>query len=44
MPVSTPTPPVSPDQARRNLRLALFHVVLALASLGGFVWITVAQR
>jgi len=42
--VSAPTPPVSPDQARRNLRLALIHVVLAIASLAGFVWVTVAQR
>ena len=26
------------QQARRNLRLALIHVVLALAFLGAFVW------
>jgi hypothetical protein len=32
------------EQARRNLRLALVHVVLALGFLAGFVWITVAQR
>ncbi|MDP3857515.1 MAG: hypothetical protein Q8Q73_07120 [Stagnimonas sp.] len=42
--MSPPSPQLSPDQARRNRRLALIHVVLALASLAGFVWITVAQR
>ncbi|WP_267897943.1 hypothetical protein [Stagnimonas aquatica] len=42
--MTQPAPQQDREQARRNLRLALIHVVLALGFLAGFVWITVAQR
>jgi len=35
--------PVTPEQARRNRRLAWIHVALALAVLGGFVLNTVLK-
>lgn len=36
-------PPVTPEQARSNRRLALVHLALALGILFAFVWFTWAS-
>lgn len=39
--MTQPTPPpVTPEQARRNRRLALVHLALAVGILVAFVWFT----